>query len=66
MSHQIAPHAEQIERARAAEHAFSDALIALDVIGEREIRNSEPWRVWQAEAQRGLAEAQERLADLGG
>ncbi len=66
MSYQIAPHAEQIERARAAEHAFRGALIALDEIDVREIRSSEPWRVWQAEAQRGLAEAQERLADLGG
>ncbi|HLY30902.1 MAG TPA: hypothetical protein VKQ36_07725 [Ktedonobacterales bacterium] len=49
---------------RAAEHAFSDALSILDEIEERAIRDSEPWRVWQTEAERGLAEAQERLEDL--
>jgi len=66
MSHQIAPHAERLERARAAERAFADALSELDEIEEPAIRSSEPWQVWQAEARRGLAEAQERLEDLGG
>lgn len=66
MSHQHAPTSEQIERAQTAEHAFSEALSILDEIEEHAIRDSEPWRAWQAEAKRGLVEAQERLEDLGG
>ncbi|MEO7002274.1 MAG: hypothetical protein ABI068_10625 [Ktedonobacterales bacterium] len=66
LSHQIVPHAERLERARAAAQAFTDALSELDEIEEHAIRSSEPWRIWQSEARRGLAEAQERLLDLGG
>ncbi len=64
LSHHISSHSERIERTKEARSHFEAALAELDEVDD-DMRMLAAWSYYQAEAQSRLAEAEERLEDLG-
>jgi hypothetical protein len=56
--------AERLERARSARDTFADALEQLDR-QDAEVKSSEAWQFWHAEARSGYQDADNLVADLG-